>query len=105
MSLLLFSIILGRLIFVEILKSVFEKSIQSSEPKSERDLGHLTEGINNLKMRLREAETKEILALTEDFPNVFIDYDEDTKQYKITYKNKTASFSTYLEIRTWLEHG
>lgn len=101
-SLVLFFIVLGRLLVVVKLKSDFEKATEDSSVEHDRLIGGFEKNIKNIKSKLAKTELDEILALTDNFDGVHIDFIEATNEYIVVYGKQRAYFSDYRKIREWL---
>lgn len=98
-SLVLLFVIFVRLIYVRWVKSAFDKSVTKSQGEFEEKLDKM---VTNIKNQAATWEMNEILKLTKDFPDVFIDFIDEKNEYVATYRNETAYFHNIPEIREWL---
>lgn len=99
-SLFLLFVIFARLLYVKLVQSAFYKSAREARDESDRKLDEMVVGIKN---EIAIFEVEESLKLTKDFPGVYIDFINETNEYIVTYKNKTAHFQNLKNIREWLE--
>jgi len=98
-SLVLFFIVLSRLIYLKLANSAFDKFTTQSQRDLKEKLDKMS---TNIKNQMANWEVDEILKLTKDFPDVFIDFMDEKNEYIITYRNKTAYFQNIPKMREWL---
>lgn len=102
-SLFLFCVVLIRLSYVKVQVSIFNKSADESEKRHHGKIDEWGKSLGDWAEKIKTAETDEILDLTNNFPYLYVDFDDSKNEYIINYKNKTVRFQNYQEIRKWLE--
>ena len=101
-SLFLLFVIFGRLLYVKLLQSSFDKLVRESENEFHKKLDGVVKLVSDTKAEIEIAEADEILALTDDFPNVRINFIETTGEYMVIYEKNIGHFSDFRKIREWL---
>lgn len=98
-SLVLLFIIFARLIYVKSVRSTFDKAITQSQENTDEKLNKM---ITNVENQATTWTVNEILKLTKNFPDVFIDFIDEKNEYVVTYRNQTVHFRSIPEMKEWL---